>query len=843
MSNKISVLAAALFAAAASAAGAVSLGDLDIQSIPGQPLDATLEVKDVDLTISPLLVRVAPPATYLREGVQWPQEALDLRMARLSGEPSTVRVRVTGTQSLNAGFPLLIELNAGGNVTVREYRIERTNGSFSVVALSEEAARTKAPASSSADAGTQTKKMSLESESTVQKTAAADSALPVKAPEAAKSAKNEEVVEASSAKAQKPRRRIGRAAPVVVREYVALNGFNPNESFRVQRDMTLWSIAKLYWPSYPGALLEQVAVALTDKNPNAFVDGNPSRIVVGQLLASPAQDEVFAIDPLEAFRKVHGDAVEVPGPTQNLIDAQKASRAGAAEVAAAQLAASAKGEKPEAVAEAGRRAFDQWKAETSDLEEARMEKAEAGANDPQQAAVSENKAQAPQAGESVQKELPAAAPQPEAVKEESAADAQSGGVQQTVSEGKTAEGTKEEGAQTGKAPASAESAASDQPKSADQKSGPAGASSTSWGALAILVIAIFAGLLWWRRREGSNSDDGHDDHGAQKAGTIAIQRNVPPATEAQLKAVDATIDEAVKNGTTAGAMGAGAMAYAAAQMAADRKAEAPLAMGEDASAKTQESTEKKAEEKPIGKPDDMLSSFEEALKTPLEMTPAFAETAPADASEEKTPQSAPLQDPVTSRPAPADQPWLKPDDAELPPLETSEVESAEALGSRYQGELPPAIQKVNLNLDDLKDEEADGCATAGKMPQNEAASQGYVPPLTSEPVTEELPRGIQNAREEAAAQSETEAAALEAEVEKEPEPILEPQEPQPVVQPDKQEAQQEAIDAKLSLAGSFIGLGATNEARELLEEVKKSGSERQRERAIQLLERLGSAKA
>lgn len=840
MSNKISVLAAALFAAAASAAGAVSLGDLDIQSIPGQPLDATLEVKDVDLTISPLLVRVAPPATYLREGVQWPQEALDLRMARLSGEPSTVRVRVTGTQSLNAGFPLLIELNAGGNVTVREYRIERTNGSFSVVALSEEAARTKAPPSNSSDAGTQTEKALLESESAAKKAAAADSTLPEKAPEAAKSAKNEEAVEASSAKAQKPRRRIGRAAPVVVREYVALNGFNPNESFRVQRDMTLWSIAKLYWPSYPGALLEQVAVALTDKNPNAFVDGDPSRIVVGQLLASPAQDEVFAIDPLEAFRKVHGNAVEVPGPTQNLIDAQKTSRAGAAEVAAAQLAASAKGEKPEAVAEAGRRAFDQWKAETSDLEEARTEKAEAGANDPQQAAVSENKAQAPQAGESVQKELPAATPQSEAVKADSAADAQSGGVQQTVSQDETASETKNSD-QAEKAPASVESAASDQPKSSDQKSGPAGASSTSWGALAILVIAIFAGLLWWRRREGSNSDDGHDDHGAQKAGTIAIQRNVPPATEAQLKAVDATIDEAVKNGTTAGAMGAGAMAYAAAQMAADRKAEAPLAMGEEASAKTQESTEE--EEKPIGKPDDMLSSFEEALKTPLEMTPAFAETAPAEAPEEKTPQSAPLQDPVTSRPAPADQPWLKPDDAELPPLETSEVESAEALGSRYQGELPPAIQKVNLNLDDLKDEEADASAPAGKMPQTEAASQGYVPPLTSEPVTEEPQGDLPNDREKGAAQTGAAVAAPHAEAEREPERTFEPQEPQPVVQPDKQEAQQEAIDAKLSLAGSFIGLGATNEARELLEEVKKSGSEHQRERAVQLLERLGSAKA
>ena len=38
-------------------------------------------------------------------------------------------------------------------------------------------------------------------------------------------------------------------------------------------------------------------------------------------------------------------------------------------------------------------------------------------------------------------------------------------------------------------------------------------------------------------------------------GVVAFQRDVAPAGEAQLKAVEATVDEAVKNGTTAGAMG------------------------------------------------------------------------------------------------------------------------------------------------------------------------------------------------------------------------------------------------------------------------------------------------
>ena len=142
----------------------------------------------------------------------------------------------------------------------------------------------------------------------------------------------------------------------------------------------------------------------------------------------------------------------------------------------------------------------------------------------------------------------------------------------------------------------------------------------------------------------------------------------------------------------------------------------------------------------------------------------------------------------------------------------------------------------------MKDEASEAAKPARKPFEVPEPSQGYVPPLMSEPVPEAEPEEAEEPgekpREDAAA-----AESARPEAAAEPEPILEPGEPQPVVQPDKQEAQQEAIDAKLSLAGSFIGLGATNEARELLEEVKKSGSDRQRERAIQLLERLGSAKA
>ena len=78
-------------------------------SQPGQPLEAVLDVNDVDITISPLLVRVAPPATYLREGVEWPREAQDLKMARMGGEAGKVRVKVVGARVSRKVFRCLLK--------------------------------------------------------------------------------------------------------------------------------------------------------------------------------------------------------------------------------------------------------------------------------------------------------------------------------------------------------------------------------------------------------------------------------------------------------------------------------------------------------------------------------------------------------------------------------------------------------------------------------------------------------------------------------------------------------------------------------------------------------------
>lgn len=745
--QKLSMLAAAAAAALAvfpSLSQAVELGDLKVVSQPGQPLEAVLDVNDVDITISPLLVRVAPPATYLREGVEWPREAQDLKMARMGGEAGKVRVKVVGGQSLSEGFPLLIEMNAGGKVTVRSYRLDPVNGTFRVSAAEEmPAAEPKAaaggessaaPAAESAETAPQSmkavdksvEKVSETAEKPVEKTAFAAAEAHSKTTQCI-----EEKLVKSLEVGKKGGHRTGRYAPNVVREYVALNGFNPNDAFTVQRDMTLWSIAKLYWPSCPGALLEQVAVALTQKNPSAFVDGDPSRIVIGQSLSAPLSDEVFAIDPMEAFRAVHGASAAVPGPTQNLIDAQHRSREAAGETAAAQIAALSRGESVEQVAETGRKALDAW--ESNQKKAAAAGAPTAAVNAPAEAAPALHEASesAAPAQPSAEANPPAAEPVSEA--ETAAADTGAAAQPTTETDSKTEAAAL---SPTESAPAEdakpAQSAADAQQPAAEEKR-----PLISY-LLIIVGIAIIASIAWRKRREKAVKEAEEAVAAAKKGqGVVAFQRDVAPAGEAQLKAVEATVDEAVKNGTTAGAMGVGALAYTEAQMKADAQA-------------------------------------------------AAAEAAAATAKKQVE-----------------EQPWLKADenDQELPPLSDEERESSERTAKQTAGMTAEKLKRVDLNLD--------------------AQTPAYVPPLAPEPIP-------------------TEAAAAPVKAAPAPQPAAQPAAPVPN---EKERARLEAIDAKLNLAKSFIGLDAKKEALELLAEVKKEGSEVQRAAAQRLLDEVNGKSA
>lgn len=665
----------------AVSAQAVSLGDLTVESKPGEPLEALLEINDLDLTISPLLVRVAPPATYLREGVNWPSQVQDLKLAR-DGSNGTVRLRLYGEQALQSGnFPLLMEMNAGGTVTVRAYEVQTKDGSFVVTPSAERTTVKGEPRRLSPEplvvprepeAAQDNQEAKKEGKAETKSDSKAESG--AAAPTVKTAAAPQKEVSAASAEKQGKIRRKGRYAPNVVKEYVALNGFDASQAFHVQQDMTLWSVALLYWPSYRGATLEQLVIAFRNLNRTAFKEGDPGRLEVRSVLNPPTVEEVLAIDPVAAFHEVHGADTAIPGPTQNLIDAQRLSGEAAAKVADAQDRERTAGKAPEVVAEAGQQALEEEKAEAV-REEA--EAAEARA----EAKAAEEAAEKAAAAEAAAAEKPAESAKPA----EPAADA-----------------PKVEPVKT-EAPARPADAA-----------GSGGTNNLLFWGVGALVLALLAFLgLRSRKREEDPVEE-------KKPVAVQIQKDVPPTSEAQLKAVSTTVDEAVKNGTTAGAMGAGAMAYAMAQKNETRNSE-------------------------------------KALKS-------------------------------EGTGAPADQPWLEPDDDELPPLD--EEEKGPVLGASRQA--AAVLEGVSLELDDA-----------------------VAPTQTSAPAA-------------------APAAATPAPAEQKPAEQPEPAEPET----DKERALAKALDAKLKLATSFVSLGAVDEALELLQEVKRRGGDELRHRAEVLEERI-----
>lgn len=665
----------------AVSAQAVSLGDLTVESKPGEPLEALLEINDLDLTISPLLVRVAPPATYLREGVNWPSQVQDLKLAR-DGSNGTVRLRLYGEQALQSGsFPLLMEMNAGGTVTVRAYEVQTKDGSFVVTPSAERTTVKGEPRRLSPEplvvprepeAAQDNQEAKKEGKAETKSDSKAESG--AAAPTVKTAAAPQKEVSAASAEKQGKIRRKGRYAPNVVKEYVALNGFDASQAFHVQQDMTLWSVALLYWPSYRGATLEQLVIAFRNLNRTAFKEGDPGRLEVRSVLNPPTVEEVLAIDPVAAFHEVHGADTAIPGPTQNLIDAQRLSGEAAAKVADAQDRERTAGKAPEVVAEAGQQALEEEKAEAV-REEA--EAAEARA----EAKAAEEAAEKAAAAEAAAAEKPAESAKPA----EPAADAPKVEPVKTEAPGRPADAA-----------------------------GSGGTNNLLFWGVGALVLSLLAFLgLRSRKREEDPVEE-------KKPVAVQIQKDVPPTSEAQLKAVSTTVDEAVKNGTTAGAMGAGAMAYAMAQKNETRNSE-------------------------------------KALKS-------------------------------EGTGAPADQPWLEPDDDELPPLD--EEEKGPVLGASRQA--AAVLEGVSLELDDA-----------------------VAPAQTSAPAA-------------------APAAATPAPAEQKPAEQPEPAEPET----DKERALAKALDAKLKLATSFVSLGAVDEALELLQEVKRRGGDELRHRAEVLEERI-----
>lgn len=641
---------------------AALLGDMTVRSLPGEPLDAILAIEDVDLSSAPSMVRIAPPGTYLREGVAWPEQAQDLRVQRDTTSPNRVTVRVVGRDTVgNEGFPLLVELNVGGQVSVRQYDLRVENGRFAVVA---DAPRTTVTAPVP-------KAVSEEKRVTVAQTAQKPAAQTTKRAAGKK----------------------GRYAPTVVREYVALNGFDSTQPFPVQEDMTIWSIAKLYWPAFEGCTMEQLVVGFEEKNPDAFMKDDVSKLVIGSQLTAPTRREVLAIDPVAAFRRVHGPDMVIPMPTQNLIDAQAMSLETAELAARAQAEAKARGGDPATVAAAGRAAIEAERARATEAR-AMMGEERPGMAPGASAVAAINETSAASAADS---SVSTDESTVEAATAETAAGANAAGGATTIAaddaadasvtadtlhqpadpalteDVKTTSEEKPKAEPAAQAPKTEKVVSTADASAASVESKTEGSSFSAGGvAVGVLILLLAA---WFLRRK-QEEPEAEPEKPAQ---TVTISKDIPPTSAAQLKALETTVDEAVKNGTTAGAMGAGAAAFATAR-AEEEKASVQRA-------------------------------------SPKEVVPDVTGVAPSGASSAiGVTQSAETVSPVGST-----QPWLEPDD-EMPPV------SGEEKSRASDKKVSDVVGGLTLDLDEPEEPEA-------------------APVVDLPPASEPEPKGIRSERE------------------------------------------------------------------------------------------------
>lgn len=274
--------AAALLAAIGFSAQAADLGTLSVTSRLNEPLSARLTVNNVDPKVEPLVVRLAPEATYDRIGKKPLAADTGLELTLESKSPWAVRIK-SEKPVTSRDFPLIVELNDGGKLSAKYYRIRL------------EPAVAPAPAAApKATAQAQTKQ-AAPSAGKLPSTAAMPSVETKKAEPAAKPAPaKRETVKA------KPQ-----VKPASAKTTTNKPQYTLSDPIIVKPGMTMWSIANLLVPRYEGARTEEVLVALIRRNPAAFKNGRISGLKPGARLNAPTQAQVDAVGTDVAWCLVH----------------------------------------------------------------------------------------------------------------------------------------------------------------------------------------------------------------------------------------------------------------------------------------------------------------------------------------------------------------------------------------------------------------------------------------------------------------------------------------------------------------------------------------------------------
>ena len=256
---------------------ALGLGDVYVRSAMGQKLDAEIEFSALTaVEAESLTVRLAPPETFVQVGLDYSPVLRSLRLV-VDKKADRYVIRVISDMVISDPFlGLLIELNAAGNRTLRQYALLLDPP---VIAESPLAVN---PPETAVQAGVRNERA----------VAAETKAAP--APEL--SAKNSvpSTAKASKATSDTDSDTNSGAISNVTKPKSTRSPSTKSVQHTVKRGETLAGIAAANRPE--GTSVNQMLLALQRENLQAFSDNNINRLKAGSVLSIPDDDTVRAIE-------------------------------------------------------------------------------------------------------------------------------------------------------------------------------------------------------------------------------------------------------------------------------------------------------------------------------------------------------------------------------------------------------------------------------------------------------------------------------------------------------------------------------------------------------------------
>lgn len=301
------------------AGSALGLGDIHVRSAMGQKLDAEIEFSALtSIEAESLTIRLASPDNFVQSGIDYSPV---LRSLRFSVEKKGDRhvIRITSDLVMSDPFlNLLIELNAAGNRTLRQYALL-----FDPPAIAEAPMVVNPPEIAVQNVGVRNEKAGVVSETKAAPVVEVPSKTSGPNPNTTSNANS-----TSTSTSKSTANSSSNSSPNVTQAKESASAPTKSAKHTVKQGDTLAAIAAANRAE--GVSINQMLMALQRENEQAFSDNNINRLKAGSVLSIPKDDVVRAIDADKAREFMRGQNADFQRYREQLARRSRQTRDSAA---------------------------------------------------------------------------------------------------------------------------------------------------------------------------------------------------------------------------------------------------------------------------------------------------------------------------------------------------------------------------------------------------------------------------------------------------------------------------------------------------------------------------------